>query len=113
VKTVLQAKRVIYVSDTRIRAPVQPEPGQEQPPQQQPAQIENVIIVFAGNDQDAELIKFAQSNLGELGFLTAVLRHVDDEAIEDTTGMTLDILVEQYGVPIPGIVQLELLEPSP
>ena len=36
---------------------------------EQPAQpvIDSVIIVFAGTDQDAELIKFAQNALGEVG----------------------------------------------
>jgi pilus assembly protein CpaB len=113
VKTVLQAKRVLYVSDTRIRPPDEPAPEEEeQQQQQQPeAPIENVIIVFAGTDQDAEVIKFAQSNLGELGSLTAVLRHADDDAEEETTGITIDILVEQYGVPVPGIVNFEQLEP--
>jgi pilus assembly protein CpaB len=111
VKTVLQGKRVLYVSDTRVRAPAEPAPDEEEEQQQQPdAPIENVIIVFAGTDQDAEVIKFAQSNLGELGSLTAVLRHADDDADEETTGITIDILVEQYGVPVPGIVNFEQLE---
>jgi Flp pilus assembly protein CpaB len=108
VKTVLQNKRVLYVSQTRAQAPEMidtdgdgvPDAEAETPP------IENVIIVFAGTDQDAEVIKFAQNALGELGSLTAVIRHADDDAIEETIGITIDQLVEEYGLRVPGIVEL-------
>ena len=110
VKAVLQDKRVIYVSATR---------AQEQEPidtngdgvideaDEQPAQaaIDSVIIVFAGNAQDAEVIKFAQNALGEQGALTAIVRHADDDAVEETLGITIDQLVEAYGVRIPNIVE--------
>ena len=114
VKTILQDRRVLYVSATRIRS-VQTgtpsaSPGQ-QGSQQAQQQIENVIIVFAGNDQDAELIKFAQRDLGEVGGLTAVLRRIadTDEEVpaEDTTGITLKLLIEEYGVPVPDIIVLQ------
>ena len=75
-----------------------------------------MIIVFAGNDQDAELIKFAQRDLGELGPLTAILRRTEDteEDVEDPgdTGITLDILVEEYGVPVPDIIVLATSSPN-
>jgi pilus assembly protein CpaB len=106
VKTILQNKRVLYVSATRVRstAPAaSPSEGQA-PEGEQPQVIENVIIVFAGTDQDAELIKFAQNDLNELGRLTAVLRSAEDTEAERTTGMTLDQLVQDYGVPIPDII---------
>jgi Flp pilus assembly protein CpaB len=107
VKTVLQNKRVLYVSATRVRstAPAaSPSDGQAAPPADQGQIIENVIIVFAGTDQDAELIKFAQNDLSELGRLTAVLRSADDTETERTSGMTLDQLVNDYGIPIPEII---------
>jgi Flp pilus assembly protein CpaB len=106
VKTVLQNKRVLYVSATRVQA-VEPEPtpGAEPEAEQAAPQIDTVVIVFAGTDQDAEVIKFSQSNLAELGFLTAVLRNAEDEAIEETTGITFDQLVDLYGVLVPGIVE--------
>ena len=74
---------------------------------EQPAQpvIDSVIIVFAGTDQDAELIKFAQNALGELGTLTAVVRHADDDAVEETLGITVDQLVSEYGLRLPDIVE--------
>jgi len=108
VKAVLQNKRVLYVSATRAQ---QPEPvdadGDGVPDAEQPAQpvIDSVIIVFAGTDQDAELIKFAQNALGELGSLTAVVRHADDDAVETTLGITIDQLVSEYGLRLPDIVQ--------
>lgn len=121
VKTILTDKRVLYVSATRIRSTAvqaTPSPGQQTQQQQQAAaQIENVIIVIAGSDQDAELIKFAQSDLNEVGFLTAILRRVADaeEAVpeEVTTGITLRILIDQYDIPIPDIVVLPLQSPAP
>jgi Flp pilus assembly protein CpaB len=108
VKAILQNKRVLYVSATRAQ---QPEPvdadGDGVPDAEQPAQpvIDSVIIVFAGTDQDAELIKFAQNALGELGSLTAVVRHADDEAVEETLGITIDQLVTEYGLRLPDIVE--------
>ena len=76
-----------------------------------------MIIVFAGSDQDAELIKFAQRDLSEVGALTAVLRRTEDteEGVEDpaTTGITLNLLVEEYGVPIPDIIVLATQSPQP
>ena len=108
VKAILQDKRVLYVSSTRAIAP---EPvdadndGVADPEQPEQAVVDSVIIVFAGTAQDAELVKFAQRDLGEVGFLSAIVRHVDDDAIEETIGITFDQLVSEYGVRIPDIVQ--------
>jgi Flp pilus assembly protein CpaB len=110
VKAILQDKRVLYVSDTNA---ITPEPVEDTngdgvvdendaPPENA---IDTVIIVFAGNDQDGEVIKFAQNALGEAGSLTAVVRHADDDEEEETTGITIDQLVTEYGLRIPDIVQ--------
>jgi len=72
-----------------------------------------VVIVFAGTDADAEVIKFAQSDQSVIGPLTAILRAVGDEAIEETTGITAKILVETFGIPIPDIIQVVLPTPAP
>jgi Flp pilus assembly protein CpaB len=108
VKAILQDKRVLYVSSTRA---IQPDPvdadgdGVDDPVQPEQVVIDSVIIVFAGSDQDAEVIKFAQRDLSEVGFLTAIVRHVDDDEVADTLGITFDQLVAEYGVRIPDIVQ--------
>ena len=108
VKAVLQDKRVLYVSQTRARAPEMVDTDGDGVPDTEaetPA-IDSVIIVFAGTDQDAEVIKFAQNDFGEVGSLTAVIRHADDDELEETLGITTDQLVEEYGLRIPGIVEL-------
>jgi len=110
VKAILQNKRVLYVSSTRA---IEPEPqdtngdGVIDENDVQPAQaaVDSVIIVFAGTEQDAEVVKFAQNDLGEVGSLTAVVRHADDEEIEETLGITIDQLVEEFGLRIPSIVE--------
>ena len=105
VKTVLQNRRVLYVSAQRL-APQAPVEGQDAAATPPPA-IENVIIIFAGTDQDAEVLKFVQNDLSAIGDLTAVVRSPEDDEAPDveTSGITLDILVEQFGVPIPDIVE--------
>jgi Flp pilus assembly protein CpaB len=116
VKTILQDRRVLYVSGTRVRQVVTGQPSASAQQNQQTAQLDSVIIVFAGSDQDAELIKFAQRDFGEVGSLTAVVRRTADteEGVEDpeTTGITLDILVEEYGVPVPDIIVLATQTPK-
>ena len=98
VKTILQNKRVLYVEpDPRAAADAGSHarrPAARRNQAAQPTQIENVIIVFAGTDQDAEVIKFAQNDLSVLGSLTAVLRGAQDAAVEKTTGITIDALVD-------------------
>ena len=113
VKTLLQDKRVLYVSATRIKqgpvADATPVPGSST---KADVPIETVVVIFAGTDADAEVIKFAQNDQSILGPLTAVLRATDDTVVEDTTGVTFKILVERFGIPIPDIIQVEL-PPAP
>jgi Flp pilus assembly protein CpaB len=110
VKTVLQNKRVLYVSSTQLRtttpgAQATPTPAAAPEGEAPEAVVERVVVVIAGSDADAELIKFAQRDAGELGTLTVVLRHPEDDAEEATEGVTIDALVERYGVPIPDIAE--------
>jgi Flp pilus assembly protein CpaB len=118
VKAVLQDKRVLYVSATRAQAP-QPQDTNgdgvidenDDPPAQEA--IESVIIVFAGTAQDAEVVRFAQRDQSELSSertelpssISVIVRHDDDDAVETTGGVTIDSLVEEYGLRIPGIVE--------
>lgn len=118
VKAILQDKRVIYVSQSRA---VQQDPedtnndGVVDEQDEQAAQIiESVVIVFAGTAQDAELMRFAQRDVNENGSLSVVVRHADDDEPEDTLGITIDQMVEEFGLRIPGIVeQLSEEEPAP
>lgn len=107
VKAILQDKRVIYVSATRAQAPEQVDTDGDGVPDAagEAPVIDSVIIVFAGTNQDAEVIKFAQNDLSELGTLTAVIRHADDDAVDETLGITIDQLVEEFGLRIPNIVE--------
>lgn len=58
----------------------------------------NWILLLALTDQQAEVVKYAQ----EQGVgVTLVLRGRGDTAEETTTGATLDLLVSQFGVPLP------------
>ena len=76
--------------------------------------IESVVIVFAGSAQDAELMRFAQRDVAENGSLSVVVRHPEDDETEDTLGITIDQVVEEFGLRIPGIVeQLNEDEPAP
>jgi hypothetical protein len=51
------------------------------------------------------VIKFAQNDLSEVGSLTAIVRHADDDDVADTLGITIDQLVAEYGLRIPNIVE--------
>jgi Flp pilus assembly protein CpaB len=113
VKTLLQDKRVLYVSATKIK-PISDPSATPVPGSTTKAEtpIETVVVVFAGTDADAEVIKFAQNDQSILGPLTAILRAVDDTVVEDTTGITLRILIDRFGIPIPDLIQVEL-PPTP
>jgi Flp pilus assembly protein CpaB len=116
VKAILQNKRVVYVSATRA---VQQEPVDtnndgviDEQDEQAALVIESVVIVFAGTAEDAELMRFAQRDVNENGSLSVVVRHPDDDEIEDTLGITIDQVVEEFGLRIPGIVE-QLNEETP
>ena len=110
VKAILQDKRVLYVSATRAQ---QQEPQDtngdgvvdENDVQPDAPVIDAVIIVFAGTTQDAEVIKFAQNDVTERGALGVIVRNADDDALDNTTGVTIDVLVTDYGLRLPDIVQ--------
>jgi Flp pilus assembly protein CpaB len=110
IKTILADRRVLYVSArNRVIQPVAtPQPDEEEAPPAEQPQVDSVIIVFAGSAQDAEVIKFAQNQLGNIGSLTAILRRTldteEDVPEEETTGVTIDILFEEYGIPIPELI---------
>lgn len=90
--------------------PVQPGQGGGEAGGAQPAgntfQPGNWLLVLAVTDQQAEVLKFA---LEQSTGITLVLRGRGDSAVETTTGATFDLLVSQYGVPIPQPIAPALL----
>ncbi|HEX9439173.1 MAG TPA: Flp pilus assembly protein CpaB [Roseiflexaceae bacterium] len=58
----------------------------------------NWLLVLAVTDQQAEILKFS---LEQGTGLTLVLRGRGDSATETTIGATLDLLVSQFGLPLP------------
>jgi Flp pilus assembly protein CpaB len=111
VKAVLQNKRVLYVSATNIPPPPQVDEEGNEIPQPETVAPNSIIVIFAGTDADAELVTFAQRGAGEVGALTMTLRKADDDAPEDTVGVTLADLFETYGLVIPTEVE-ELISPE-
>jgi pilus assembly protein CpaB len=65
---------------------------------------DQTIVVLAVNDQEAELLRYAK----EAGGLQLILRGRDDPDKEETKGMTLDILIREYGLPVPKPVIVDL-----
>lgn len=110
VKTILQNKRVLYVSQAREIVGAEPTPAPDGGTTQAAPEIVSVIIIFAGTDQDAELIKLAQKDVETVGNLTAVLRSQDDDAPEATTGISIRVLIDQYGVPKPNIILFDRID---
>ena len=118
VKAILQDKRVLYVSATRSIAPERVDTNGDGVVNDLDAQpeapvIDAVIIVFAGTTQDSELIKFAQNDVAERGSLTAIVRNAEDDVIDTTTGITIDVLVSDYGLRLPEIGQQHNEEAAP
>ena len=115
VKTVLQNKRVLYVSGTSIAPPPTIDPETGEPTETVVAPITSVVIVFAGTNQDAEIIRMVQRTETDRqdsapSTLSVTLRTNDDDALETTTGITLESLVEDYGVLVPDLE--DILEPT-
>jgi len=120
VKVLLQNKRVLYVSDSRIEAAAAaaeatPGPDGQAPPA--PAPVTTVVIIIAGTDQDAEIIRFAQRSAGDAGeggasSLSLTLRPGGDETVQTTTGITIEQLIEDYGLLIPDLTEIEDLTPD-
>ncbi len=113
VKTVLQNKRVLYVSTSNASTPEPQDTNNDgviDDQDIQPAAIaeEQLILIFAGTAQDAEIVRFAQrttSDIGDAvaGSLSVVVRSADDEAAEETTGISLEQLIEDHGLVIPAV----------
>ena len=62
------------------------------------------IIVLAVSNQEAEILRYAR----DAANFQLLLRGRDDADKEDTKGMTLDILIRDYGLPVPKPVVVDL-----
>jgi pilus assembly protein CpaB len=73
------------------------------------------VLVLLVDDQEAELLDFARNSNAKISL---VLRGAGDTTFETTTGATLDLLIGQYGLPVPDPVQpysygRNVLDPNP
>jgi pilus assembly protein CpaB len=69
----------------------------------------NWLLILAVTDQEAELVRYS---LERAKGISLVLRGRGDPAVEDTVGATLDILVSQYGLPLPQPFSIVPANPS-
>lgn len=115
-KTLAQNIQVLKISKPQVAAEGTPTPAAEGAPPQtaedgsvvnadgtnRPAGDTfvpgNWIVVLAVTDQEAEIIRYS---LQQANSMTLVLRGRGDTAVEQTLGVTLDILMSQYGLPEP------------
>ncbi|NTU79809.1 MAG: pilus assembly protein CpaB [Chloroflexales bacterium] len=114
-KTIVQRAQVLRI----VRPPVSTEPTPEggAPPAEnapavddtgqpiQPSTADGSVIsqgtwtlVLAINDQEAELMEFAIASEARL---VLVLRGAGDSGFEPTIGATFDLLIDQFGLPLP------------
>jgi pilus assembly protein CpaB len=64
----------------------------------------NWIIVLAVTDEEAEILRFTLNQ----GFnLTTILRRAGDHAASETTGTTMKVLIDTYGLPMPRGMEIE------
>lgn len=70
----------------------------------------NWIIVVAVTDQEAEILRFTLNH----GInLTTILRRAGDHTDERTVGATMQLLMENYGLPVPSVIIPDRLEQAP
>lgn len=104
-KTIVQQVQVIRVLRPRVdaegtpAAQPQPTPATSEPGQAGDTITEGVwLLVLAVNNQEAELINFARNTNAAI---TLVLRGTGDVDFEQTIGASLDLLVGEFGLPLP------------
>lgn len=123
VKTILQNKRVLYVSTSQFQAAAQAETAAGEGQAPAPTTVaDRVVIIIAGTDQDAEVLRFAQRTATELGdqvasALSVTLRGPGetgegDDTIEETTGITIEQILNDYGLQIPDLTDIDELQPD-
>lgn len=117
VKLLVQGMQVLGA----LLPPVATAEGQqgEQPPGDQPTSLtgQQEIVIVAATPQQAEVIKFAQMD-GNISLVLRSAQEFFDPATREpipgpvaaTTGITLRILVDEYGVLVPELIEAILPE---
>lgn len=67
------------------------------------------ILVLAVNNQELELLEFARATEAQIAL---VLRGAGDTEFEQTIGVTFDLLVSEFGVPLPRPLPPRVLSPE-
>ncbi|NWG20671.1 MAG: flagellar biosynthesis protein FlgA [Chloroflexi bacterium] len=70
------------------------------------------IVLLAMTNQEAEIVKFTLDQQDPKPQITLVLRGRGDNSLAETTGVTLGLLVSQYGLPIPEPLQPLSISPD-
>ncbi len=109
VKTILQDIQVLEVipittTTTTEQARPQPTPSEGGQPVVPPPPTE-WILLLAMNDQEAEVLRFAQDQGMTYQLL---LRAPDDHATASTQGVTTKLLIQTYDVPLPQLIRYEI-----
>jgi len=117
-KTIVQRAQVLQIVRPPVATDATPEPGagpessgslpqvdaSGQPIDPASGQASGAItagtwtLLLALNDQEVELMEFA---LASNARMVLVLRGAGDEAFEPTIGATLDLLISEFGLPLP------------
>lgn len=116
-KTIVQRAQVLQIVRPPVATDATPEPGAApesgslpqvdasgQPIEPGSGQASGTItaeawtLLLALNDQEVELMEFA---LASNARMVLVLRGAGDEAFEPTIGATLDLLISEFGLPLP------------
>lgn len=117
-KTIVQRAQVLQIVRPQVSAEATPEAGTAPPPSGSLPQVdasgqpiepgtgqasgpitaEAWTLLLALNDQEVELMEFA---LASNARLVLVLRGAGDDQFEPTIGATLDLLISEFGLPLP------------
>ena len=107
VKTILQDIQILEVIPLTTTTSSAQQPGPT-PTAAQPLAVQEPtswILILAVDDQQAEILKFAQDQQMSYQLL---LRAREDHATATTQGITSKILVETYGLPKPELLPYDI-----
>ncbi len=106
VKTIIQDLQVLKIV-TLTTAPATSVPAPATPPEDSAlgVKITGWILILAVDDQQAEVIKLA---VDQSWAYQVLLRAHDDHIVDPTGGATINILIDNYGVPVPKYVPYEI-----